>query len=197
MRHRQATSAAAYGSRIGAATRLARHGLSGTTAESTAASVDDREGKPLSHLKQHGDVRPWPRGAWRPSAASACPSDPRQRAQGRPGAGRNPWPPCVRKGTGQEPQVRPVHSGLPCAMVGTVSFVLSLGIGLFCPHRPRVPPSNNADLTSASRGQDHTTSPSALAPVVHRCRYGHRIPAPTFVTTRTPLCDEAGCAQYC
>jgi len=55
---------------------------------------------------------------------------------GKTGCWPPPWPPCVRKCTGQEPQVRPVHSGLPCAMVFTVSFVLSLGIGLFCPPSP-------------------------------------------------------------
>jgi hypothetical protein len=30
----------------------------------------------------------------------------------------------------------PVHAGIPCAMVLTASFVLSLVIGLFC-HHPR------------------------------------------------------------
>ena len=46
-------------------------------------------------------------------------------------------------------------------MVITVSFVLSPAIGLFC-HRPRSRcVSIVTRLTSASRGQDHTTSPSA------------------------------------
>src|ERR1700736_1715592 len=59
-------------------------------------------------------------------------------------------------------------------MVLTASFVLSPVIGLFCHRRPAdmvlsapgradVPP---LDLTPASRRQDHTTSPSALAPFV-------------------------------
>src|ERR1700730_6562824 len=48
-----------------------------------------------------------------------------------------------------------------------------------------------ADLTPASRRQDHTTSPSASAPFVcvfrpktqlRRCCRVHRIPCPTFVT---------------
>jgi hypothetical protein len=44
-----------------------------------------------------------------------------------------------------------------------------------------------AHLTPASGRQDHTTSPSAKAPLVlRRCRV-HCIPHPTFVTTRTPL----------
>jgi hypothetical protein len=37
-------------------------------------------------------------------------------------------------------------------------------------------------LTSASRCQDHTTSPSAPAPIVSRHYRVHRIPHPTFVT---------------
>jgi len=46
-------------------------------------------------------------------------------------------------------------------MVLTASFVISPVIGLFCHRRRRelVP----ANLTPASRRQDHTTSPSALA----------------------------------
>jgi len=36
--------------------------------------------------------------------------------QGRPGVCRHPRPPCIKKSTGQEPQVRPGHPGLPCAM---------------------------------------------------------------------------------
>jgi len=43
-------------------------------------------------------------------------------------------------------------------MVLTVSFVLSLVIGLSCHHRRRI---ITASLISASRYQDHTTSPSA------------------------------------
>ena len=74
---------------------------------------DDTVGEPLSHLKQLGDVRPRSRGASRPSAASLMSLRSKQRAQGRPGAGRNSWPPCVRKCTGQEPQVRPVHPAFP------------------------------------------------------------------------------------
>src|SRR3954447_25887136 len=73
----------------------------------------------------------------------------------------------------------------------TVSFVLSLGIGCLAPIARTCRQATLANLTSASRGQDHTTSPSTQAPVVYRPLHVHRIPAPTFVTTRTPLCDEA------
>src|SRR6202158_3086657 len=52
---------------------------------------------------------------------------------------------------------------------------------------PPSPAENSASLTPASGRQDHTTSPSAPAPLVlrHHPRPSH--PAPTFVTTRTPL----------
>ncbi|HLH73412.1 MAG TPA: hypothetical protein VKX96_09010, partial [Chloroflexota bacterium] len=65
---------------------------------------------------------------------------------------------------------------LPCAMVLTVSFVLSLVIGLSCHHRRRDAQNIIADLTPASRRQDHTTSPSAFVPFVVRHQSVHRIP---------------------
>jgi hypothetical protein len=55
----------------------------------------------------------------------------------------------------------PDQSGIPCAMVLTVSFVLSPVTGLFC-HR-RVAEKNPRNLTPASGRQDHTTSPSAAS----------------------------------
>jgi hypothetical protein len=53
-------------------------------------------------------------------------------------------------------------------MVLTVSFVLSPVIGLFC-HR-RLQDHHPASLISASRYQDHTTSPSALRAFVFRTK---------------------------
>src|SRR6202043_324297 len=45
-----------------------------------------------------------------------------------------------------------------------------------------------ADLTPASRRQDHTTSPSARSALVFGAARVHRIPPPTSVTIReTPL----------
>jgi hypothetical protein len=63
-------------------------------------------------------------------------------------------------------------SGLPRAVVLTVSFALSSETGLCClRHRQRL----FADLAPASGRQDHTTSPSAFEPLVLRhCRV-HRI----------------------
>ena len=50
-------------------------------------------------------------------------------------------------------------TGIPCAMVLTVSFVLSSVTGLSCHRRWRK--ISSANLASASGCQDHTTSPSA------------------------------------
>jgi hypothetical protein len=52
--------------------------------------------------------------------------------------------------------------------------------------RACLPPSpadlSSANLTPASGRQDHTTSPSALAPFASKRQNVHRIPCPTFVT---------------
>ena len=50
----------------------------------------------------------------------------------------------------------------------------------------------SANLTPASGRQDHTTSPSALAPLVLRSQSVHRIPHPTFVTMANAPLIEAG-----
>ena len=57
------------------------------------------------------------------------------------------------------------HTGITRHSLGngfTAYFVLSPAIGLVCHRHLRFP----ADLTPASRRQDHTTSPSAHAPFV-------------------------------
>jgi len=61
-------------------------------------------------------------------------------------------------------QVQWKQSGPPCAMVLTVSFVLSPVTGFLPPSPLRSLLLKN--LTPASGRQDHTTSPSALAPFV-------------------------------
>jgi len=70
--------------------------------------------------------------------------------------------------------------GLPCAMVLTVSFVLSPVTGLLPPSPLRSLLLKN--LTPASGRQDHTTSPSAICAVRQERIRVHRIPPPTFVT---------------
>jgi len=74
------------------------------------------------------------------------------------------------------------HPAFPHAMVLTVSFVLSPEIGLFCLRHPRIKALSapgradiaSANLTPASRRQDHTTSPSAQAPFVSALLIAHR-----------------------
>jgi hypothetical protein len=79
------------------------------------------------------------------------------RAQGRPGA-RRPHGPRAEKKHAAEPQVRPRHPSLPCAMA--LRLIRDLpGDRLSCPRRPRA--RRVADLTSAPGGQDHTISPCA------------------------------------
>ena len=88
---------------------------------------------------------------------------------GKAGCRSHPWPPCVKKCTGQEPQVRAGHSGLPCAMglrlirdlPGAPGFLATVTRVM-----PRNHPSIIANLTPASGCQDHTISPSAALPVV-------------------------------
>ena len=75
----------------------------------------------------------------------------------------------------------PKRSGPPCAMVLTTCFVLSPAIGL-CVTVIGAMRSIVANLMSASRHQDHTTSPSTPARFVEPCRHVHCIPHPTFVT---------------
>ena len=104
------------------------------------------------------------------------------RAQGRPGARCTRGLACkfVIERTHTSIQVQRKQSGLPCAMVLTVSFVLSPATGLSCHCHPRKFPF--ANLTPASGRQDHTTSPSALARFVKRTISVHRIPLPASVT---------------
>jgi hypothetical protein len=72
-------------------------------------------------------------------------------------AGRNPWPPEGTTGSAKS-------SGVPCAMVLTVSFALSLGTGLIAPIAARIA---FAQLdTSVGVSGPHAFA-SASAPFVH------------------------------
>ena len=118
----------------------------------------------MSRLRQFANTVPLPRRAFRASFSEK--SRPLQ-SEGAGNAGRpmRPQPrvqcvgsahECSHHGhTGKTP-------GIPRAMVLTVSFVLSPVIGLVCHRRWQI----IANLTPASRRQDHTTSPSAAAPFV-------------------------------
>jgi hypothetical protein len=98
-----------------------------------------------------------------------------KRAWGMPGVSCARSPVCKgRKHTGSDRRYSRKHPAFPHAMVLTVSFVLSPVIGLSCHRRRRIKvlsvpgwaDKTSADLTPASRRQDHTTSPSAKAPFV-------------------------------
>jgi hypothetical protein len=136
----------------------------------------------------------------------------KERAQGRPGAGRTHGPRATRKHAA-EPQVQPRQPGLPCASGFNGLYALSPVTGLFCHRRLADRSASDARLGSArimqglapaSGRQDHTTSPSAPASLVLRLNNRSRETAPpsftratptasiafrnpAFVTTRTPL----------
>src|ERR1700682_6429006 len=85
--------------------------------------------------------------------------------------------------------VAPEHPAFPHAMVLTAYFVLSPVIGLVCHRRLRIwlvrpgwADFASANLTPASRRQDHTTSPSAAS--ISRQR------AVRSLTGRNPPCDH-------
>jgi hypothetical protein len=79
----------------------------------------------------------------------------------------------------------PKRSGTPCAN-GFNGFLRALsGDRAFLSPSPANHP---ADLTPASRRQDHTTLPSAFRAFVACAKRVHRIPHPTFVTiAKRPL----------
>jgi hypothetical protein len=70
-------------------------------------------------------------------------------------------------------------------MILTAYFALSPVIGLFCHRRWRKLPT--ANLTPASRRQDHTTSPSASQRVRQSAARVHRIPPRVRDDRDTPL----------
>jgi hypothetical protein len=94
----------------------------------------------------------------------------RKRAQGRPGAGRTHGPPATKKAGGSHHRLGRT-SGLPCAMVLPVSFVLSSGTGLSCPRRSRAcqslrawPQRREAGTTRLRRPRRHRSSDDASRP---------------------------------
>jgi hypothetical protein len=78
----------------------------------------------------------------------------------------------------------PKHSGIPCATVLTVSFVLSRVIGLSC--HPRLRLFRKLDL-GVERSGPHDFSVRRKRALVSRALSVRRIPRPTFVTRRPPL----------
>ena len=111
------------------------------------------------------------------------------RAQGMPGNGLARGPPANRKAGGSHHRFSQ-SSGIPCAMVLTVSCVLSLGTGLSCSHRRAKPGFAQLD-TSVGVSGPHAFSVrperrSSARKNRARRQGVHRIPRPRFVTTRDP-----------
>jgi hypothetical protein len=79
-------------------------------------------------------------------------------------------------------QVRPDRSGFPRASGFNGCFVLFPAIGLSCRRRRRDARASSAGLISASRYQNHTTSPYVSVRFVSHTSSVHRSPHPTFVT---------------
>jgi hypothetical protein len=110
------------------------------------------------------------------------------RAQGMPGNGLARGPPANRKAGGSHHRFSQ-SSGIPCAMVLTVSCVLTLGTGLSCSHRRAKPGFAQLD-TSVGVSGPHAFSVriGAVRPHENRTRRQgvHRILPPRVVTTRDP-----------
>jgi hypothetical protein len=113
-----------------------------------------------------------------------CPNFPPKRGRGECRVLDAPAAPCATESTGVEATGTPVHPAFPHAMVLTVSFALSPVIGLYCHRHWRF----LANLTPASRRQDHTTSPSASSALVRSAIRVHRIPLRVRDDRDTPLC---------
>src|SRR5205814_7303274 len=89
----------------------------------------------------------------------------KQRAQGMPDARCTRGRVCS-KSTRVSNQGYTATAGIPCAMVLTVSFVLSSVTMAWLPPSPVRRESVFTTLAPASERQDHTTSPSAQTPFV-------------------------------
>jgi hypothetical protein len=98
-----------------------------------------------------------------------------------------------KKHMSKSPQVQPDQFGLPRAIGFNGYFGLSLVIGLSCHHRRPQCESIAARLISASRYQDHTTSPSAPVRFVTARRKRPSHPALNVRDDReAPLLEERG-----
>jgi hypothetical protein len=86
----------------------------------------------------------WPRQYDLAALARVCHEPPASKSfEGAGNAGRSAAPAasCVKNKTHEfVTTVTPVSPGIPRAMVFTVSFVLSLAIGLYCHHHRRITP---------------------------------------------------------
>jgi hypothetical protein len=120
-------------------------------------SIDKTSIDKTSIDKTSIDKAPQSRDAWRPSWCRNAPPRKIKRAQGRPGAGRNPWPACRKKCRRQSPQVQPNHPAFPARWC--YGFLRALP-GDHCLVATVAGKIASAGLAPASERQNHTTSPS-------------------------------------
>src|SRR3954464_6508174 len=116
-----------------------------------------------------------------------------QRAQGRPGARRPHGPPAEKNAGGRYHRFGGDIPAFPARM-GYGLYALSLGTGILAPvARNTRRKHHELDTSSGVSGpHDFTVRFNAVRqPASTRPSQ----PASTFVTTRTPLFDEAGCAE--
>jgi len=121
-----------------------------------------------------------------------------RRAQGMPGAGRNPWPASNKKSWRQLPQVQPNHPGIPCAMVLTLIARSPWEPGFLAPIAreiiiPRTWPQRREARTTRLRSP-HRDRSSARQTRCNPIRPSH--PAPNVRDDReAPLLSECGTAR--
>ena len=141
-------------------------------------------------VKQHGTRLRLPAAGFARVLPSTCPSTVRGRREDRVPAA--PMASRATKSTrvvttGTAGSARPsLHNGFNGCFV-----LFPVNQTLLSPSSARCA-SIVANLTPALGCQNHTTSPSASVLFVSQYRRVHRIPRPTFVTTRTPLLTSAG-----
>ena len=137
---------------------------------------------------------PRSRRARRASFAS-CSASEIQRAQGMPGARCARSLACkIKKHTSKSPRSRRSHPAFPAQWFYGLYRALPGDRALLSPSSVEIA---SADLTPASRRQNHTTSPSAKStPRLAHCRV-HRIPFPTSVTIASaPLWEQDQIALF-
>ena len=135
----------------------------------------------------HGpDVRSRPRGARRPGFAVVLASSLKKEGAGKAGCALHPRSRVQRvvKKAHTSIQVQRRQSGLPCAMVLRLIARSPWRSGFLVTIAREA---CSADLTPASRRQDHTTSPSASGAPVLRTLRGHRIQPRVRDDRDTPL----------
>jgi hypothetical protein len=139
------------------------------------------------HPADRGLVRVTPRvfGPAAQTAPGQCMDIVPQRTEGAGKAGRPMRPqPRMQKWKAYEQVTTgsPDRSGLPCAMVLTVSFVISPVTGLSCHRRQRDARHRRQFDASVGASGPHDFAVREVSAFVSRATRVHRIPRPTFVT---------------